>query len=81
MLNLYKIIENIPKGNFSHVILHKVNLITKEVVQELFKPKIGKELRDQINNYYIVNGYYGDYVILRAEHIGSHPVGEYLTEK
>lgn len=81
MLTIYKIAVNIPKGNFSHVILHKVDLLTREVVQELVKPKIGKELRDQINNYFIVNGYYGEYVILRAEHVGSHPVGEYLTEK
>ncbi len=81
MSPLYKIIENVAKGKLSHVILHKVDSINKEILEENIKVKVGKDLKDEANNHFKVNGYYGDYIILRSEHLGSHPVGLYLTEK
>ena len=78
---LYKVSANIPKGKFTHVLLHKVDPVSKEIIEAEVKLKIGKELNDELNNGFIVNGYYGDYLILRSKHPGSHPSGLYLTEK
>lgn len=78
MLPLYKIVENIAKGKLSHVILHKVNPISLYVLEEKVKLKIGQNLKDEKNNHFKVNGYYGDYIILRSDKIGTHPVGKYL---
>lgn len=81
MSPMYKIAANVAKGKLSHVILHKVNPDSKEIIEEIFKIKVGKDLKDETGNHFKVNGYYGDYIILRSEHLGSHPVGLYLTEK
>lgn len=78
MLPLYKIVANVAKGKLSHVILHRVDPVSEEVIENNVKLKVGKDLKDQANNHFKVNGYYGDYIILRAERIGSHPVN-YLT--
>lgn len=81
MLPLYKIAANVVKGKLSHVILHKVDPVSKEIIEANIKIKVGKDLKDEVGNHFKVNGYYGDYVILRSDHLGSHPVGMYLSEK
>lgn len=81
MPQIYKIAVNIAKNNMSHVILHKVDPVFKEIIEYGFKAKVGKLLQDDSNNSFRVNGYFGEYIILRAVHIGNHPVGDYLTEK
>ena len=35
-------------------------------------------LKDENNNHFKVNGYYGKYIILRSERLGMHPTGKYL---
>jgi hypothetical protein len=81
MFPLYKIVANVVMGKLSHVILHRVDSTSKEILETFVKIKVGKDLKDETNNHFKVNGYYGDYIILRSEHLGSHPVGIYLTEK
>ena len=78
MLPLYKIIENIPKGKLSHVILHRVNPISLKILEENIKLAVGKDLKDEKGNHFKVNGYYGKYIILRSVSIGTHPIGKYL---
>jgi hypothetical protein len=78
---MYKIVDNVVMGKLSHVILHKVDPNSKDILETFIKIKVGKDLKDEANNHFKVNGYYGDYIILRSEHLGSHPVGTYLTEK
>lgn len=81
MLPIYKIVENIAKDKLTHIILSKVDPISEEIIEEKIKLKIGKELKDQNNNFFIVNGYYGDYLILRSHRLRTHPIGKFLMDK
>jgi hypothetical protein len=81
IFKLYKIVENIPKSDFSHIKLSLVDLVSKEVLQNNIKLKIGIALEDDSNNIFRVNGYFGDYMVLRPSKVHCHPSGEYLICK
>lgn len=76
----YKLVENIPKYNHTHVKLHYVDLFT-EVIESFIKLKVGTALEDDHENIFRVSGYYGEYIILRPDKLNSYPVGEVLIWK
>ncbi len=78
---LYKILENIPISDFSHVKLSLVDSISKEVIQNNIKLKIATLLEDEESNLFRVNGYFGDYMILRPMKHHVHPKGNYFICK
>ena len=80
MFTAYKMIENIPKGKFTHIILCKINAVSLKIIEENIKFPLGKDLKDENNNHFKVNGYYGKYMILRSVKLGTHPAGLYLKE-
>lgn len=78
---LYKIVENITKNDFTHCKLDLVDLTTKAIIEKFVKLKIGTSLEDDSNNVFRVNGYFGEYLILRPVKNHTHPVGEFLIHK
>lgn len=81
MFKFYKIAENVAHGDFSHVKLHLVNSVSKDIIENNVKLKIGAKLEDDSNNLFRVNGYFGEYMILRPSKHHTHPSGEYLLCK
>ena len=81
MLPTYNIVTSIAKGKLTHVILNRVDPVSLKILEEKVKLKVGTDLKDESNNHFKVNGYFGEYMILRSEHLGSHPIGKYLTKK
>ena len=77
----YKIAENIAHGGMSHCKLHLVDSISKNILQSNVKLQIGTSLEDDVNNIFRVNGYFGEYIILRSSKINTHPSGQYLICK
>lgn len=77
----YQIVENIAKSNLSHIKLHLVDSISKEVIESYVKLKIGTALEDDSSNIFRITGYYGDYLIVRADKLKTHPSGQYLIWK
>ena len=81
MFIFYKIIESINHGNMTHVKLHLVDGVSKEIINSYVKPKLATLLEDDNNNLFRINGYFGDYIILRSLKINTHPVGSYFISK
>lgn len=77
----YKIAENVAHGGMSHVKLDLVDSISKCILQSNVKLKLTTSLEDDSNNVFRVNGYFGEYIILRSTKINCHPSGEYLICK
>lgn len=81
MFKFYKIIENIAHGDFSHVKLSLVDAVSKDIVEDDVKLKIGTKLEDDNSNTFRVNGYFGEYLVLRPNKLKTHPTGLYLLCK
>ena len=81
MFKFYEMAENIAKYDMSHVRVHLVDPISKDIIQINVKLKIGTLLEDDNNNNFRVNGYFGEYLILRPSKNQTHPSGKYLISK
>ena len=77
----YKIVENLAKSNLSHIKLHLVDSIYKNVIENYVKLKIGTALEDDSNNIFRITGYYGEYMVIHPDKPKTHPSGEYLICK
>lgn len=81
MFLFYKIVDSIAKSDMTHVKLDHVDSITKETLENNVKLKIGTNLEDDSDNSFRVNGYFGEYLILRPIKHHTHPHGTYLICK
>lgn len=81
MFTFYKIAESVAHGDMTHCKLHLVDAVTKDIITTNVKLKLGTLLEDENNNLFRVNGYFGDYMILRPTKHHIHPTGDYLISK
>jgi hypothetical protein len=77
----YQIVENLAKSNLSHIKLHLVDSISKKVIENYVKLKIGTALEDDSSNIFRITGYYGEYMIVHPDKPKTHPSGQYLIWK